>query len=868
MQVYGAPFECARKECPACKDNYRKEHTQRTYFWMRYTERLADSAADQVIEAHRQNILSDHTEVLDRLETFGDKILNRWRGYLPKKREEILRKALPDLPETRWTHLPKYQGQNLNRDKDRKLFLLPYLSLSELSVDPSALLGILDVRTRFRPCDWAWTDHSTTRFSRQFGFLNARFASTFYSIVKDATYGSQVKHSMDGFHRYHCLAFPVAEVLFEAQATLYRFLGTVLDQVLKGAGAATGNTKWKIQADEAFRELLPNLMKDRSSTLQVPLQPNLPPPTFNIEEVSNLIQERLEAVEDDLWVLQTDPISACDAVASIAQGRYFENMDDADDKWAAIAFELTYPLILRARIWYMFVLFVDILKTVKEAPITPTDKLWMSKNASPLPAPLNNTLGFLISHINARLSSDFSKLCRDTMVKNRAFDDAFELTGSALIAFVHSGDSAVERRKSEVDSLRERQQKLRARIDDAQQYPLRWALAELSNYQVTTAKDVMLFVQDTLSNQHEILPESRLSDLLTDIASLLWVQNSLHEHDPRPVLLTEAQGEAYPGFASSQARVNAAAVRLGYDNREAFDISTTGFGAKDDDLHRRLQSAGRLLKKFHGIRLTDRKRTLPWVTKAKEAKVALDAFWKEVRLQHIESLHSIHKGKIRGADFANWQDVRLLERYRDPEFLESVDFDLQEISAEQKEAKAAKAAKEAAEAEAEAKRLADEKFKPISPKRKDAPGKDSEKEPKKKTKVVPDPSEAFGGPPPPPAPPLPQAPAASQIEVSRDSLDVFARLWPHQSRTVEAGVIRCRDLTAAMMDAGLDHDDTTGGSMNIFTGKEGTGPGRLVLHYPHGKPETVIPRYLLIKLGKRLRKKYNWTFASFVEREK
>lgn len=122
---------------------------------------------------------------------------------------------------------------------------------------------------------------------------------------------------------------------------------------------------------------------------------------------------------------------------------------------------------------------------------------------------------------------------------------------------------------------------------------------------------------------------------------------------------------------------------------------------KQKQLQKRMETVGKFLQAFYQFNLPSRRKTPDWFEKAKGAKLALDAFGQEVRRLRIASILLDAPGEKQNTIEA-WQDVQVLDSYKETDFLESVARDHYELAMQLE--------KDAANAqETEATKIAEEK---------------------------------------------------------------------------------------------------------------------------------------------------------------
>ncbi|USW48747.1 hypothetical protein Slin15195_G020660 [Septoria linicola] len=852
------PAACRRdpvstaQTCEICNDNYRHLGIRT------YTAFLKEDNALAIIKAHLESITSDHAYICQQISARGDQILTRWKRFRPNRRADITRKAFEGFPKSNWGHLHAYfsvceEGITpAARQRSRQSLLLPYVSQEIFLQDPANLLSMLDLRREHVPAEWAWVDHKASQFGRRINLLDMSYSDAIFATTAGA-YGQPVKFEHEAFHRWQQIGFPVAQVLFEAQHTLYTALRKVTDVLLDGAGdKSDGDSLWKASAATNFAEL--TRTQTMGSDLYLPIRPLLaPPPSFSLDPMAEMISARLEAIDEELWLLQTDIISAYDQVATFAQGDYFRRQPFGQ-KWSAIAFELTQPLLSRAKFWSPLDVYIEMIRILKgESPYS--EEVHRSMAAvTDSPVRPDQVLAYTHAAIRCHLEDRLVPIVKGALRKDRYFDRSLKpVNGQTREMLVEARD------------MLQRKHQLTPKKFEAD--PLLWAMTEISKStqkSIGADLDLIAVIDDLLNSPSDnnidssLLAHSRILDILLDYSGARWMQSILEAHDPRLKHMTGPELDAIKDDHSNILLAASTLFILGSAGATyCAEVQPVWTG---EQIQQRLAKAGDLLKRFHEIKLpADPKRTLNWLEKAKAARTALDAFWAEVREVEIDVMLAAHKTGTTRQSVEQSKDISVLNHYTDPEFLETIEADIEELKAEQQAEKDRKLNKRKADDEDEKRRLEDARFasSATSPKKPRTSNKDETKQPKRKDLPTAD------TPPPPQAPfdPLSPPPSPAKIPASAASLQILARLWPHQSRTLEAGTIRYSDFIAALADIGYPGTHVKG-SIWSFSGPEGT----ITLHAPHGKEATPVVRGKLLYFGRRLRKHFGWGWRRFGER--
>ncbi|CAJ0543905.1 Ff.00g039850.m01.CDS01 [Fusarium sp. VM40] len=299
-----APPPC---ECVDCQQSFYTVDKQRTPNFS-YRERISDEEAKEVITAALEDIDRQQSLLRNRIETFGDLLLSRWKKHSQTKRQGLLKEAVPYLESEKWL-LPRFSythervQAHARRPSRRKQLMLPWLNVHVLKSNPTVLFALLQHRAFNSPQNWATFD------SRQltFGWVAGQFHVDFSAksvIMYGNRYGSLVDWEEKAAHRGDTMGFPRAQLVLEAQAHLLKVLCSITETILSGVDPAQppGAEKWRdLFRREAFHET--STIEFWSSYTN---QAFFPPPEFDISYLLTLAKTRLDETGDNLWFLQTD----------------------------------------------------------------------------------------------------------------------------------------------------------------------------------------------------------------------------------------------------------------------------------------------------------------------------------------------------------------------------------------------------------------------------------------------------------------------------------------------------------------------------------------------------------------------------------
>ncbi|KAH6952089.1 hypothetical protein DER45DRAFT_636384, partial [Fusarium avenaceum] len=304
IQASIAPPPC---ECVDCQYSFYTVDQQRTPNFS-YRNRFSEEDAQIVITEALNEIDQQQASLRNRIDTFGDLLLSRWRKYSQTKRQGLLEEAVPHLESEKWL-LPRFSYSHervqvhARTATRRKQLMLPWLNVNALKSNPTVLFTLLQYRAFNPPQRWATFD------SRQltFGWAGAQFDVDFSAkcvVMYGDRYGSLVDWEEEAAHRGDIMGFPRAQLVLEAQAYLLTVLYNITESLLSGVDPAQPPRaeKWRdLVSREAFHEI---------STVEFwspyTNQAFSPPPSFDVNYLLTLARTRLNETGDHLWFLQTD----------------------------------------------------------------------------------------------------------------------------------------------------------------------------------------------------------------------------------------------------------------------------------------------------------------------------------------------------------------------------------------------------------------------------------------------------------------------------------------------------------------------------------------------------------------------------------
>ncbi|KAF7504542.1 hypothetical protein GJ744_002098 [Endocarpon pusillum] len=258
--------------------------------------------ATQQIICNRECMRIHQAFLKNAIQKYSNAIIARWKKRSQTKRAESLEKALPGMPQKKFSIIQaRYAEEELEASSLRWTFLLPYLSVEDLSSDPMRLLSLLYVRTQYDPSTWAAFDLENTKADWPEGLLDIGICNS-AMVAYDARYGEIVEWDQERVDQGHLVALPRANLLIQLQATLLAMLSETVRTPIDGAKIEERPTKWLALIGSGFRRSREDEIC--SSFIDRAFQR---PPVFDIDELLKIAETRTANAQDQLWLLQTEP---------------------------------------------------------------------------------------------------------------------------------------------------------------------------------------------------------------------------------------------------------------------------------------------------------------------------------------------------------------------------------------------------------------------------------------------------------------------------------------------------------------------------------------------------------------------------------
>jgi len=123
-------------------------------------------------------------------------------------------------------------------------------------------------------------------------------------VMQGSGYGNLTPYNERAAHRWDIVGFPRGRMILDAQRCLMGFLRKAVEQLLEGIDMTHpgASEKWAQMTSLGFKQT--DSVEFWSPYLN---QPFSAPPTFDVDNLVSLARTRLEASQDHMWLLQTDP---------------------------------------------------------------------------------------------------------------------------------------------------------------------------------------------------------------------------------------------------------------------------------------------------------------------------------------------------------------------------------------------------------------------------------------------------------------------------------------------------------------------------------------------------------------------------------
>ncbi|KAI6892664.1 hypothetical protein KC334_g13254 [Hortaea werneckii] len=770
-----------------------------------------------------------------KLQQYGDAVKKKWEKLGRERRRALILAAQPSLYQDKWPELrsmfgydhkafgnheevwvdvrdtKKLQELAARDEKFRNGYMVPYLNLETLMDDRSKILSLLHYRSAYKLEDWVMFDSAQAKRAVEGGNLSREYNENCI-IMFGERYGDLVKWHRAQCHRWNLIGYPRAIVILEAQAFLLGFLRRLVDGIVPpDSTAVMGNAEWTLLASRGFKAA--NQTEYWSALAN---QPFSAPPTLDPVDVSKKVRAQLQAAQDHLRFLQTDPAYFHRFIALQRKGEHFVYMS-SDQIWKSIAqFAIVLPI---AHVTHLRQLLeeCEYVQRVCDQHKSSIEVVGV------LPASYEKALGALeIFVINLYHTERY--LLAQMLPRRPGFYRNHKYSNTA------DGHTISKIRLRKMDCTPNETNEA-CYSDD----PLLFAMYNLcgdpEDTRLLSIPFLMSFVEDLLARgtaeQH-----ARIDQALCDQIGRMSVYGEIL------VNLRMTRPLAAPMWLDE--------VTEDYKQRSAW--RTWMCTPPNLDAAENKKCSG-LLESFYMHPMPVGKKDAEWLTKAAESRKYMADFWAYAR--------QVRRSKVTGIGLSDSDieaDVALFAADQSEEYL-------QEVRAEEDMVRKAIAGVAAAKAgfQEEA---------PVQSQWEDNEGKNKFVLPvgRVKPKTRPEHEPVTDDLARPVDDDAQDQDGRTCIPVNSESLRIFARILPSITETTFKGVVQWKQFVTAMTDAGFSATHTGGSAVSFERKARDGADGTIVFHKPH--PDTEMDNLMLRMMGKRLKKWFGWDDGTFVEREK
>ncbi|KAI7349555.1 hypothetical protein KC354_g13173 [Hortaea werneckii] len=770
-----------------------------------------------------------------KLQQYGDAVKKKWEKLARERRRALILAAQPSLYQDKWPELrsmfgydhkafgnheevwvdvrdtKKLQELAARGEKFRNGYMVPYLNLETLMDDRSKILSLLHYRSTYKLEDWVMFDSAQAKRAVEGGNLSREYNENCV-IMFGERYGDLVKWHRAQCHRWNLIGYPRAIIILEAQAFLLGFLRRLVDGIVPPSSTATvGNAEWTLLASRGFKAT-----NQTESWSALAKQPFSAPPSLAPADISKKVRAQLQAAEDHLRFLQTDPAYFHRSIAMQRKGEHFVHMSSEEISTSIASFAVVLPIthVTRLRQLLEECEYVQRVHDQYKSSI---------EVGGVLPEVYERALGALeIFVINLYHAERY--LLAEMLPRSPGFYRNHKYLKNADGHTV----SKIRLRKTDCDPNETNEA---CYSDD----PLLFAMYNLcgdpEDNRLFSIPFLMSFIEDLLARgtaeQHaridqalydqigrmsvygEILVNLRLTRPLSEP---MWLDMVNEDYKQRAVWRT---------WMCTPAKHDAAENKKFSELLEAFYKHSMPVGKKDAE----------------------------WLTKAAESRKYMADFWAYAR--------QVRRSKVTGIGLSDSDieaDVALFAADQSEEYL-------QEVRAEEDMVRKAIAAAAAAKAG----------FQEEAPVQSQWEGKEENNKfvlavgrvkPKTRPEHEPVTNELATS---------VDEYAQNQdsrtcIPVNSESLRIFARIFPSTTDTTFKGAVQWKQFVTAMTDAGCSATHTGGSAVSFERKARDGADGTIVFHKPH--PDTEMDNFMLRMMGKRLKKWFGWDEGTFEERAK
>ena len=433
--------------CSICELQYRYNCSENLPIFS-YMGELENDEAASLARSHFRFIVDSWNFLRKTILTAGPHILKRWC------RSRQSRRLILDKTDTEIHpyHSPvmdlayKLAGKTIaEQRKHRIAYLLPYVNVEDLVVDPYRFIGLLHHRCGPAPVRWVPFDNAIIQASWKQGSFEEDSGDGCI-LMDPMRYSIWTAFDAAAVHRGEAYGTPRGLLILESQRTLMSFLRSVVTVII-------GTQRAEILAEPSTLEDFldfedPGPCKDwmdfvdaqgkGKQTLETfgSIFAELPysfPPKFDVNLLIDIAEARTAEAQDELWLLQTDSAYFHDR-ARYHEARWFDKVPCADavqftarEKLDNIAYIMTIKPLLQARDWQWL---LEGCQAVKAEMVKPETKIDWGRPLPPLYESALGSLQLLLEKAYTYYQVDLKRY----MLKFPQFRQVFKTTGGGKTA--------------------------------------------------------------------------------------------------------------------------------------------------------------------------------------------------------------------------------------------------------------------------------------------------------------------------------------------------------------------------------------------------------------------------------------------------
>lgn len=849
-------------ECSECVQQFRSGHAQEHKI-LAYSFALSDAEARQKAENFTTSISRNLVYLRQRCQNNGDSIVKRWKKKSRNKREALLRDIDPDLYPHQWplVHLNKAFWNTLPPDEwisaeltlsrymrgYRNACLLPYINLEGLTENPVKSLSLLQNRTQYSPEQWAPYDNSILEKDWDMGSLALDYNSHSIILVGSA-YGALTQWKIEQAHGWTSVGFPRAILILEAQAYLFSFLRSTVEQLLGSTvgysmeiqissfdtiskcGSTTSNGRFNHMPGAA-----PCFLDESFSA----------PPHFDIDSLLSIAKTREALQGDHLRFLQTHPSYARRYIELVMNNNLGKTLENYHKFIIALSILLIQEVVMLWS-WGWIVDEVEKLKNLQSSlnesldPLKPLSKAHDAALRS-LEALLLNQIHRRSKYLGSLLPMCLPDYKVTTGSNNHGTFSGWHREGTG---------SNLDFSKDKLDFC------LTLLIIDNR------SDCKLEAVSPLTPAMIFAMLEEHLVKCHETKNFKELARLnetvytvVSSLATMYQMLEMVRLHRPR-AKKREAEDtvelEHSRGWRYVKKHLEDQYMLRDFNCATGLPDQSIPMGESQSQRIRAEKLLADPTKKFMETPKPTGTRLSPqWLDADEQQRKALSQIWVQVRARHEYNLRRLGFGQ---EDIDH--DLATLSADSDPKHVAAIEKRNAEIHAEI----AARHAKKVAALQnfIDQEQWGTEKSEKLGVptrskiKTRKLPNTDDEKN---TVKILSEPA----------ATPANSTPLSSpKVLVRKSSYAIFQTMFPARNFEERTKTVPWDSLVNAMAEAGFIASHDAGGSAVQFepdTSSPWFGQGKIVFHKPH--PERVVDAIMLGAMGKRMEKWFGWSDETF-----